>query len=454
MRKRNAAVSTLAVSALAFAAACTEVAPTEPAVLSTDAPSFFAAPKNPAAFRGGLDAQFARIARDNPGFGGAYYDESGALVVVQTAGARTMSSRLGSDLARIGVDVAAQPVKTAVGQFDFAQLHAVRVQVRQTLGLRGVVYVDTDERANRVRIGVENASARRSVERALGMMGVPSEAVIISDAEPIVPLQATLRDAIRPIPGGVQIWRFIPPGSGSICTLGFNVRAAGNPNVLGLVTNSHCTEQRGTVTGTEWNQKQFAFPLDPVAVEEFDPPFFTNAQNPRCPVGRNCRWADAAGGRYVPSLTPGGVEFGRIARPENSSQHSAGSLVIDPANPRFHIVSEEPYPMGGETVHKVGRTTGWLIGPVIQTCIDTNVSGPGDVTMLCQERVEATPVGGDSGSPVFMRLGTGANPDVSLIGILWGGSSNTYVFSAMDNVRFETAGYPGWITYPGQTPPD
>jgi hypothetical protein len=89
----------------------------------------------------------------------------------------------------------------------------------------------------------------------------------------------------------------------------------------------------------------------------------------------------------------------------------------------------------GQTVHKIGRTTAWTRGSVTNTCVNVNVSGS-NVTQLCQTLVSAGVGAGDSGSPVFRRQGTGSN--VTLVGILWGGSgSSLYVFSPISNIEAE-----------------
>jgi len=59
-----------------------------------------------------------------------------------------------------------------------------------------------------------------------------------------------------------------------------------------------------------------------------------------------------------------------------------------------------------------------------------------NVTQLCQTWVSAGAGGGDSGSPVFRRQGSTNN--VTLVGILWGGSGSTlYVFSPISNIEME-----------------
>lgn len=90
--------------------------------------------------------------------------------------------------------------------------------------------------------------------------------------------------------------------------------------------------------------------------------------------------------------------------------------------------------MVGQTVNKIGRTTGWSQGPVTSVCVNTNVSGT-TITQFCQTNVSATVGSGDSGSPVF-AIGGGDN--VTLLGILWGGSgSSSFVFSPINQVEQE-----------------
>src|SRR5690606_8563428 len=136
-----------------------------------------------------------------------------------------------------------------------AELAAMRARADQAVwSVRGVVFTDADEANNRVHIGVEDADAMAAVERTLGMLGLPREAVMLSLAEPEYPMQS-LRDRVRPVAGGLQI-NF----PGSLCTLGFNVRAPDRPNVEGFVTNSHCTAVRGEVTGTPYWQPSSGVP--------------------------------------------------------------------------------------------------------------------------------------------------------------------------------------------------
>ena len=91
--------------------------------------------------------------------------------------------------------------------------------------------------------------------------------------------------------------------------------------------------------------------------------------------------------------------------------------------------------MVGATVNKIGRTTGWTQGQITQTNVTTSVSGS-NITLFGQTFVSAGVGAGDSGSPVF-ALGQGSN--VTLRGILWGGSSSgrLFVFSPIGNIEAE-----------------
>lgn len=453
MRIRNAAAPACLLAAAAFMAACSDLAPTEPigsdpqASVSSVAQSrgagagprlFGSLPPVPAHAAMTIDATFARIAQENPGFAGVYYGEDGALNVVM-AGARPLSARARSRLEELGVDPNAQPVRVVRGQYDFVQLHTMHRDARPVLGLQGVVFTDVDERRNRVVIGVSTPAAAAAVERAVDMAGIPRDAVVTELAEPIEVHQA-LRDRVRPVAGGLQI-NFTRGTSSFFCTLGFNVASPQFPSVRGFVTNSHCSDTRGAVVPTPyWQASRFADESF-IAWEEHDLEHWTGGI---CPAGRMCRYSDALGARYQT-----GVDqlLGAIYRTTGVNDES---LTIDPANPLFTIVAEIPYPVVGQVLHKVGRTTGWTSGAVTATCQNSNVAGS-NFTMLCQDRIATTSAGGDSGSPYFERIGE--TNQVRLVGIHWGSGGGMTVMSAMHNIRCENQGPAAWITYPGQTPP-
>jgi hypothetical protein len=366
-----------------------------------------------------VDGQLAAINDMVPGFGGMYEDEGGVLNVYLLPSVGEQQRRL------FGPDV-----RFRDADFEFRQLLGWRDSLRNVLGRAGVALLDADESRNRVRIGIERgapANVERAIRARLRALGVPQEAVVFQEVPPILPMQ-TLRDPFDPVPGGVEIhW------SNFLCTLGFNVRRAVDTaptQSCFFVTNDHCTDVQGQVTGTVYMQPLFG---PQIAEEVLDPPFFSGGV---CPAGRICRYSDASMARYYDAAD---CQFGAIARTD-----ALNSITIDPNAPRWKIVRKLAGASVGHLVAKVGRTTGWTEGTVSQTCVDVNVSGS-NITRLCQSLVPDPNPGdpfpivgsGDSGSPVFLRRLDSSQ--AALVGILWGGDAagTIFVFSPVENIERE-----------------
>lgn len=285
------------------------------------------------------------------------------------------------------------------------------------LSYSGGVFADVNEGTTCLDFGVQDAATQAAAADTLADLGIPSDAYTIEIAAPITTAQApTLRSRIRPTVGGIQI-QFGPAGAGGgvtgTCTLGFNIQQGTRRE---FVTNDHCTDTRGAVTGTAFFQPvRVGMAGTSIGVEVVDPPFFTRGlfTNLRCPRGRQCRNSDAARVLYNAATAS---TLGRIARPDGMNN---GSLVIDAARPEFATVATAPgvNPALNTTLNKVGRTTGWSQGPVTRSCADVNVAAS-TITLLCQSQVRANAGGGDSGSPVFSIDDAAGNG--TLFGILWG----------------------------------
>jgi hypothetical protein len=345
-----------------------------------------------------LDDEYADLADRYPGFGGLFLDETGATHVYLQDLA----------LAREVQELAEGGVQVHQGRYDYRSLNDWKVRLRPLLNLPGAVFLDIDERANGLVLGITGGSGD-VVERALRESGVPREAVVVEDAEPIAPLEE-LTDRIRPVPAGVRIRRVNP----SNCTLGANATRLG---AAGFVTASHCSAAQFVTDGTVFHQNNVAAG-NRIGVEVFDPPFFVGGG---CPSGRLCRYSDASFVAYDSGATP---QAARIANPIFCSL-SAGPLTVLPALPRRVIDLPVPtFVAAGGFVHKVGQTTGCTYGAVKNSCVDSNVNNS-PFTLLCQTRVAAIAQGGDSGSPVFVPHGN----EATFAGILWGGTSNTFVYS-------------------------
>jgi hypothetical protein len=290
----------------------------------------------------------------------------------------------------------------------------------EVMGMPQTVYGAIDERAGVLTFGVETANAARGVQNALLRRGVPATAVRVEVTEPIHFMNTTLRTAHRPTVGGIQIhW------SQYVCTLGFNVSHAGGRS---FITNSHCTANQGTTGSTLYYQPTSTAEPSHIAVEA-DDPAYTRLSG--CSVGKQCRYSDAARALYTDGTSSSQGSIAKTTGENNSSLVVSGSFSIKSQNNTATSYSG--------TIHKVGRTTGWTSGTVTNTCATVNVSGS-NIQLLCQTLVQRSGSvivqGGDSGSPAFQK---GSNDDVTLVGILWGGSSSgdRFVFSPLKNIQDE-----------------
>jgi hypothetical protein len=371
-----------------------------------------------AAAQQGLDDDPVALARAVPGFGGFFVDEQGTPTVYLTNPGRRVAAEqaLGPWFRERNRPAAALRVLPA--RFAWTDLERWHAQASpEALAVPGAVFADADEAGNRVHIGVEHAAAASRVRAVLARLGIPAAA---ADVEIVAPIRqvATLRGAVRPVVAGVQI-NF----PGFLCSIGFNAARLG---VRGFVTASHCTTTQGGVESTPyWQPLQTTKPVT-IATETVDPTYKTTLAG--CPSGRRCRRSDAAFAKYVNGTTN---TLGRIARTASTSSSdltiAGGWTVTSNATSSLFTV--------GETVNKVGRTTGWSQGKVVATCVTVNVSGT-LITQICQTVVNAKVGAGDSGADVF-KVTSGTN--VKLDGLLWGGSSNgkQFVFSPFANITGE-----------------
>jgi len=283
----------------------------------------------------------------------------------------------------------------------------------EVLALPGTVFADHDESNGRLLFAIEHAGARPAVERALARLGVTEGEYAIEVREPVRQM-ATLRDVFRPTVAGIQI-HF----GNYVCTMGFNVSHSGGRS---FITNSHCTNTQGGVEGTVYYQPSSSV-SGVIATEVADPVYVKGGS---CPKGKKCRQSDASRALYASGTASNQGEIAKTTGANNSSLTTAGI---------FTITSQDNNRAVGlnAIVNKVGRTTGWSQGRVTNTCVNTNVQGS-QVHQLCQNFVAAAVNGGDSGSPVF-RIISGDN--VELVGILWGGSGSSFVYSPLQNIQAE-----------------
>lgn len=293
--------------------------------------------------------------------------------------------------------------------------------------IRGIVSTDVDERLNRIKIGVEDLAGEADVRQVLDRLGIPPAAVITKRAKR-PPYTSTLLDRVRPLAGGYVI-RWYRDAYSQIegCTLGFNARRG---TVNGFVTNSHCTETQGGWDGEEFFQHTMTA-SNSVGYEHSDPPFVSSFN---CPQTFSCRYSDAAFVAYHTNSPTGESLFGlgQIAQTTYPPGQYSGSTTINSAHPRFYIRGEKAGPDWGEQVNKIGRTTGWTYGNVIETCSDQYRAG--NKILWCQSVIDTGVGSGDSGSPVFVEDGFN---QVILYGVVWGGVNGEVYFSNMSNIELD-----------------
>lgn len=306
------------------------------------------------------------------------------------------------------------------------------------LKIPGTVFADHDEVRGKLVFGVHNPNAIPGIQKSLAARGISTDEYVIEAAEPIVQL-ATLRDVFRPTQAGTQIH------FGSyLCTMGFNVDHAGGRS---FITNSHCTNTQGGTEGTQYYQPLSSVNGTVIATEAADPAY---TAGDGCSSGKVCRFADASRALYSAGTESSRGVIAKTTGVNTGSLTTAGNFTI--------TAQDNSTTNYSGTVNKVGRTTGWTAGTITNTCATINVS-QSNVQLRCQTIVTnngAAIVGsGDSGSPVF-RITSGDN--VTLLGILWGGSgSNTFIFSPLKNIQDElgavVATSSGGVTPPPPPPP-
>ena len=358
----------------------------------------------------------ASLARAVPGFGGFYLDDGTPTVFLTDLRQQPAAE---AALARYGY--APGSIRVVQGDYSYAELQRWFERVTpEALAVPGAVFTDNDESANRVLVGVENAGAAASVRGVAARLGIPEGALVVREVEPIQ-FAITLRDRVDPRVGGIQI-HF----SNFLCTLGFNAVDGGQNS---FITNSHCTDRQGGVESTVYYQPLQSVDGVSIGTEVEDPEYQRNI--PGCPRGRRCRHSDSSRAAYASGINFTLGDIARTSGPNNGSLEITGvfDITAESSTKNFTI---------GETVNKIGRTTGWTQGTVSNTCVTVNVSGS-NITQICQTIVENNVqivAGGDSGSNVFSQTGSSS---VTLYGILWGGNSSgtLFVFSPLASVEQE-----------------
>jgi hypothetical protein len=441
MRSTRVPVHKLLLASVFLVVGCTEepTAPRPPVAQPQAASALAARQRSQVA---PVDDELLQVAASVPGFGGVYFDRTGRLTVFLTDTTQRAAVRAAlMPLLGPTRSAALSSFRILPGRYGFGQLKQWSTSVNPTaLSTPGVVFTDIDEGRNRLLIAVENAQARTRVASAISGLGVPRDAVLIEEHAPIVRLE-TLQDRQGGGMGGLQIEFDV-----FICTLGLNAQTyiPGQPGdgIQYFVTNSHCTNVQGGVENTRYYQPDIQAGNE-IGVEVRDPDYISGGN---CPPGRRCRHSDAALVRYD-DPTNQWVRY--IARTQFFDRVAGSITLADGMSDYFDMAdfwgnpNRPPgylAPVLGQTLYKVGRTTGWTDGPVANTCATVNVGGT-DITLFCQLLVDGGADEGDSGAPVFSTPDDPYAPMGAAIayGVLWGGTPDrrSFIFSGIPSINAE-----------------
>jgi len=295
------------------------------------------------------------------------------------------------------------------GKYSFEQLvkwkHSIEKLNSKTIKQLGITMIDADEAHNSLTIGLEEITPEKLklLEGELEKLGIPKESVRI-EKRGYIKLLADYHRA-RPLVGGVMIRREDAPDSWG--TLGYVGFIGSTPYFvtaghLGIWGTSGQRIYQPTV-----NEENY------VGTVTYNPYFRDDESIPY-------RYSDSMLVRaYVAGST-------KIYNP--SPYTSSDYIVIGKKYSVDQIV--------GETVIKVGATTGKTTGEITNKCVTSFLSPkegyyPDLVALYCQIETNLESAGGDSGAPVFKSYGI----FVELYGILWGGTDTVSAYSPIDGIE-------------------
>lgn len=156
-----------------------------------------------------------------------------------------------------------------------------------------------------------------------------------------------------------------------------------------FLTAGHCS---GSVWGTAGNWPVYQHNSDRVGQEYITAPV-VSYPNWRCPSAAKspCTEADVLAIRYDDTVA---VQYGNVANVDGS-RNITGT---------YNVQGTISGVLNGQSITKVGATTGKTTGTVQATCVDISYSTfhhPGSVWLLCAQRANYSSGNGDSGAPVF-----------------------------------------------------
>lgn len=373
------------------------------------------------------DDELLEVGRRVPGFGGVFVRDGRLHLFLRNAADHPRALQaLAAVFGNVPNRANAPVVHRA--DYDISQLASWHQLVNAHWPEGKYVFTSVAEERNRVKIAIAAAADSPRVVGLLARIGVPRAAVVLQVTEP-PRLHNGLAAMFRPTSPGYE-WQVRPIGAdhGTGGTLGLVFRRADNPFTDFIMVNTHSVSRPGVYDSEEAYQPMVS-PDMSIGVKSWDKPFDW------CPqIGAYCRQSDAAAIQLWSSGAYGAIT--RTAWPAIGPNAGNGSR--DVVSPAWQIVGRSEYQSHyvGIQHHKVGFMTGWTAGELTDTCVDSfwNAQYGYSMYVMCQANVAAGSYPGDSGSPVFIR--DPANPNGNTVlaaGLLWGGSSNYFVFSRIES---------------------
>ncbi|MBX9927347.1 MAG: S1 family peptidase [Gemmatimonadaceae bacterium] len=371
-----------------------------------------------------LREDFKNIALRAPGFAGVWLDSQGNLMV--SAASTELSPVLRGEVIRwlAGYgrpELAGRPWKLNRVEYDYAALVGFLERAKTAAAhLAGVNSFGIEVKTGRILVGVEDATAAAAVTGALSKERVPegARAVQVFGREP--DLQAGLQSTFTYLRGGIQIAR----AYGAECSVGFvgyGVDAGGNPDYSNKVvtTAAHCTSSQLAMNGDIFGQPSPGRLIGrEVRIAQVYPQF-----SAQCGSSYTyCRYADVALIQVDDSI------------PVGHGTAAISSATSSPNNPpylgwRSYTGSGVTGALVGETVTKVGRTSGQTTGVVTQACVDRQSTITPGLWTLCASNASATTGGGDSGGTVYIPYSASNSTTPRAVGVLFQGGPGSTWFS-------------------------
>ena len=382
-----------------------------------------------------------------PGFGGMFLSDDNAILyayMLDTSQERVAKQALEEVF---GPEITeGREFQVIQGQYSIEQLYDWYERKRDAVwAIPAVHMTEIDEGENRLEVQIDHLEHTSAVESALVDSGVPVDAVVIRTGvkpEPAIGLPQGTPTLTGAASGGNLVGGYKITGYHA-CTLGFISKHNGK---TGFITNGHCTQPfywNGGVQSQKFYQPSSTVNPTAVGTEISDPPISATLDG--CANTYKCRYSDST---FIETSVGTGVSLGVIAKPTGIRSTTVST------NSSFRVVKDSGTASLNQIVHKVGQTTGWTSGKVVQSCADVRRIHADPAThtvvlkvqLLCQDVVKDGPEkigeGGDSGSPVFQIANAPEGNDVHLLGLLWavnnGDPEDKYFwYSRIENVYGE-----------------